>query len=502
MSNAIIKEKHNYIAEMLYSKKEKHTAKDNIIYPFWDRADELIAYYNMLCPDWDNKTYFSLLKINGNNKYRWSINRADFINLDVEKETDFYCSVNTFYAIGKQTSSYSKNLNAIIVDLDYYNIPHLKNLEPWQVAELLKRDVDYPTESFYTESGRGICLFWLLEKTYSTKKSRSFYKKIVETLIDKFKDFGADPKCKDIARVVRIPGSINSKSGNRVKIVTPKYTDIEEYYLNPQRYELSELAEYFWGEYIPKEKPKNIKVKKEKKINNITTLKTVKNLHYTRCKDIETLINIRQDKPQDGIREHLLFIYRLQLLLGGTEPQKALELTLSLNNKLIDPLDKKEVMKATESAVGNAQTYFRLKDKYKAEYGTLNNYLSNGGVYLYSNKTIIELLKITESEMEHLENLINIKEKNNRKRAKYQKNKNTINQIRKEKYDSDKRKSNYKDKLKEQGKMGRDERNAILRQKIKSLLAEGFTQRAIALKLEISLSSTNKHIKSIKENGL
>ena len=500
MENELKKQKHNYIAEMLYSKKEKYKKEDNMIYPFWSKFDELIAYYNMLCPDWDNKTYFSLLKIDENNKYRWSICRDDLVNLDITNETDFYCSINSFYAMGKQTSSYSKHLNSIIIDLDYYNIPHLKNLKPYQVIELMNMEINFPKISFYTTSGRGICLFWLLEKTYSTQKSRNFYKKILLELFKLFEPYGADPKCKDVARVIRLVGTINSKNGNRVKIVTPEHTELETYQHNPIRYELSDLAQYFWGVKEEKEKsePKKVVKKTTKKMNNnITTLKTVKNLYYSRCKDIETLVNIRLDKPQEGIREHLLFIYRLQLLLSGIEPQKALELTLNLNSNLLDPLGDNEVIKATESAVGNAETYFRLKDKYKKEYGSLNTYLSNGGVYLYTNKTIIELLQITTEEMEHLKNLITkeIKIKNKRvKNQEYYKENQEKENNRKKEY--------YHAKLKEQGKLTKQEQLEVIYTKIKSLLAKGFTQKHIATELDIKLPTLKRYIKHIKDNGL
>lgn len=496
MENAL--KKHNYIAEMLYSQKEKFI-KNNCD-DSYNYYDDLMCYLTLLCPNWDDKTYFSLLKIDGNKKYRWSINHSCLVNLDPTNENDFYCSVNTFYAPGKQTGKYAKTLNAIIVDLDYYTIPHLKDLEPHKVFELLKKDVDFPEVSFYTESGRGMCLFWLLEKTYSTQKSRNFYKKIIETMIEKFKDFGADPKCKDVARVVRLPGTINSKNGKMVKIILDNpYLELQEYAKTATRYELQELAEYFWGIRVAKkDEPKKVVKKTTKKVNNnITTLKTVKNLYYSRYTDIETLVNIRRDKPQEGIREHLLFLYRLQLLLSGIEPQKALELTLSLNKQLNDPLGDKEVIKATESAVGNSETYFRLKDKYKKEYGSLNTYLSNGGVYLYSNKTIIELLQITNEEMEHLKNLINkeVKIKNKRvKNQEYYKENQEKENNRKKEY--------YHVKLKEKGKITKKEQLEIIYSKIKSLLAKGFTQKNIATELDIKLPTLKRYIKHIKDNGL
>lgn len=486
MSNVAKKIKHNYVAEILNSNK----LNENI---------NLLYYFRMMCPSWDNDTYFSLAKKVNNTMNRWSINRKELINLSVQNEDDFFCSVNTFYAPGKHSSLYVKNLNALIVDLDYYNIAHLKDLEPWQVIELMKQDLDYPEPSFYTSSGRGLCIVWLLEKTYATKKSKKFYKQIAETLIDVFENFGADNKVKDVTRVIRLDGTKNSKNGKTVKIITPNnFVELEEYADNPIRYELSDLAEYFWGiREVKFDKPKKPK-KSIKRVCKITKLKNVYSLYCTRVKDLETLVELRKDKPLKGYREKLLFLYRLQLLFSGTDSDTSLKLTLNLNSKFFDPLDQKEVINATENAVGNAEVYHRLKDKYSDETNcSLNEYLGRAGVYIYKNSTIIKELEITLDEMEYMDTLINKEIKLKNKRVKnqeyYKTNKENLNEMKREK---------YKNKLKIDGKMSRSEKNNLIREKIKSLLAEGFTQKEIALQLDITTRTVRNHIKYIKENEL
>lgn len=482
-AKAIKKIKHNYIAEILNNKK----LNEDI---------ELLNYFNMLRPDWDNDTYFSICKKINETMNRWSINRDDLINLSIKGEEDLFCSVNTFYAPGKQSGAYTKHLNALVVDLDYYNVPHLKCLEPWQIIKLMEQDLDYPQPSFYTYSGRGLCIVWLLEKTYATTKSRKFYKQIAETLIDKFKDFGADNKVKDVARVIRLTGTKNSKSGNTVKIIYPsKLDEIEAYAENPIRYELNDLAEYFWGiREVKIDKPKKPN-KTAKRVCKVTALKNIYTLYCARIKDLETLVELRKDKPSKGCREKLLFLYRLQLLFIGTDPEIALEMTLKLNNKLYDPLNKKEVIEATKNAVENAEVYNRLKDKYSKNKinCSLNEYLSKGGAYIYKNSTIIKELNITTDEMKHMITLINKEIKLKNKRVK---NKEYY-QLNQEKY-----KEKYKEELKNQGKLSRVEKNNLIRAKIKSLLEEGFTQKNIALQLELGIATVKRHIKYIKESSL
>lgn len=322
-------------------------------------------------------------------------------------------------------------------------------------------DINYPTPSFYISSGQGLYIIWLLEKTVATQKSKKYWRQIELGLIKLFKGFGADERVKDPARVLRIPGTINSKNGNMVKIVES----------NNIRYEMRDIAEYFWGVDIgvEEEKPKINKPKKANKNTNVTTFKSVKNLHYTRAKDIETLVKLRANKLMEGIRENLLFIYRLQLLMAYTEQEIALNMTLELNKKFSDPLCENEVISATQSAVTNAELYFKFKNEYEEEKEklksknekmkiTLNKYLVNSGVYLYKNKTIIEELNITPVEMEHMKTLINMEIKKAHREISnkeyYIKNK-------------DKFKKLYNDNLKEQGKLSRAEQNNLIRGKIK-----------------------------------
>lgn len=477
--------KHNYIAELLHSKK-------------FNRDIELLNYFQMIAPDWDEKTYFSLFKLNPT--CRWSINNSDLRLLDCEGEENFYCSVNSFYAPGKQTGKYAKSLNTLVIDLDYYNMPYLVGLEPWQVIKLLEEDVNYPTPSFYVNSGRGLYLIWLLEKTHATTKSKKYWQQIEETLIEQFKDFGADPKVKDIARVTRLTGTKNSKNGNTVRLIYPDcIEELETYHLNPIRYELSDIAEYYWG-YKSKVNPEPLdKSKKAKKRTcKVTALKTILSLHYSRYRDLETLVELRQDKHMEGIREKLLFIYRLQLLFANVESSKALEKVLELNNKMLDPLSEAEVVNATYNAEDNAEIYFRLKSKYKEDMPyTLNEYLSNGGVYLYKNSTIIRELKITQSEMESMITLINPEEKKRRKNIK---NKDLY--VENKEYHQKRFKKYYKDKLKGKGRMSKKEQLEDIYTKIKSLKNEGFKNKDIAQELDLPIKTLERHITYMKKNGL
>ena len=473
------KVRHNKIAEMLKSTSSAEVGQ---------ATQEMYSYINMVHGTADNG-FISLF--HKDSKSRWGVDNYGWSELNnlAEKE-DIYASVNSFYSPVGCTSSKTKKLNAIFIDLDYYNIEQLKGLNAEEVIQVLRKELDYLEPSIYIDSGNGLYLMWLLNNTYATTSSRAYWRKIEETLIKLFEPFGADTKVKDPARVLRIPGTINSKTGRRARIILPGIfdDDIISYSESPPRFELREIAEYFWGDkkeaikYEPKKKPK---------INNLKSIKTLLTLNYNRALDLERLVELRLDL--EGSREYILFLYRLHLLYANIKPKEALELTLRLNNKLTSPLSDKELIRATKSAETNAEVLNRLKGNYREEYGSLNTYLSNNGAYIYKTSTIIKDLKILISEQQDMLVLIGSEVKKQRKDIRnkdyYENNKDYFKEY-------------HNEKLKIQGKINEKDKISQRREKIKDLLDKGLKQKDICSAMAISKRTCIRDINYLKEQGL
>ncbi|MFI3211350.1 MAG: hypothetical protein R3Y64_09935 [Peptostreptococcaceae bacterium] len=481
------------------------------------KYEEYFKYYKELHNA--KSGFVSLMKVDKVDKAntgRWSLNINDIDSLSIfQDEDDFYCSVNTLIAPGKHKSKDVVKLNALFVDLDYYNDSKFKELTPEQMVQLLELELNYPIPSLYIDSGRGIYVLWLLNNTYATSGSKKFWKRIEEEIIQVFKDFSVDEKVKDMGRVLRVLGSKNSKNGRIVKIIKSANFELCSNIDNPIRYELSDFSEFFWGDkylskrYNGESKDRNKNRNKNRNKKKIFQLKNTYTLSIERYKDLERIVEMRSNRIEKGWREHLLFLYRLNLLYSHIDPSKALDMTLELNSKLGIPMEEKELISATSNTDEISIIYHRLLDTFQHRTNdrvNLSEHMYNGGAFLYKNTTIIKMLGITAEEQEQLSTIIGTDEKNRRKSIRnkewYQENKKYYKRYYSENKAkiSENKQNNYRNKLQEKNKLSRDEQNKIKQSKIKDLMDQGKKQKEIADILMIGISTVKRYAKIIKNN--
>ena len=374
---------------------------------------------------------------------QWHYKYAEFKETDLTGE-NIYITLNTFYKPCRRLE-YIKELNALFIDLDCYKTKFTKeqiimNLE----ANYFNKKI--PTTNYILDSGRGLALIWLINKVPS--KAMPLWKAIEEYLYKQLKEFGADRQALDATRILRVPGSINSKSKTVVSI-------LDEYdYI----YDLREIQK----EFLPELKPREKKKSRPKKINYIYRERS---LYYARIQDITKLCELREYDLR-GHREIILFLYRYYLCSFTEDVQKALEDVLELNSMFIYPLKENEVIRATRSAE--------------------KCYLDKNKEYKYKNDTLIDLLEITEDEEAQMSTIISNREYKRRKRVR----------------DNEYQKNRYLEKLKLDGKVTEKEKLSQRREKIKDLLAGGLEQKDICLQLNISKRTYIRDRQYLKEQGL
>ncbi|MCL2776144.1 MAG: hypothetical protein FWD71_22810, partial [Oscillospiraceae bacterium] len=168
----------------------------------YDKTDGFIANFRFLPNGKKSQKLFKQNELISKNTY--------------DNLPECYTSMNTFRTGKSRTIENIKRLNALYTDIDCYKL----GLTPEQVIFALKMDYYdriIPCPTFIIKSGRGLYLLWKLCGEYD-RKDLPEWKKVQEYLCDKLSIFGADRAAMDAARILRVPGSIHSASGNKVEI--------------------------------------------------------------------------------------------------------------------------------------------------------------------------------------------------------------------------------------------------------------------------------------------
>jgi hypothetical protein len=406
-----------------------------------------IEYVNII--HGDSKGWITKAKICNKEYKQWHYKYKDLIELKFD-EDNVYITLNTFYKTYRRIECI-KELNALFIDLDTYKTGFTKEQILMNLNENHFKQ-SMPIPNFIIDSGRGLYLIWLIKKVPSM--ALPLWKAVEEYFYKTLKEFGADRQALDATRILRVPGSFNSKTHTEVKI-------IDNYnYL----YELREIQ----NEYMPELSEKApIRRGRPKKVKYIYRERS---LYHARILDIIKLCELREYDLK-GHRELILFLYRYYLCYFTEDVEKALYDTLELNSMFRQPLSEKEVTRATKSA---EKVY---KDQNKD--------------YKYKNETLINLLGITDEEQKEMKTIISKDEYKRRKRLRNKKL-----------YNSKKAKEKYKDKLIKNGEITKEEKISLRREKIKDLLAKGLKQKEIYALLNISKRTCISDIKFLREQGL
>lgn len=371
------------------------------------------------------------------------------------KDSNIYISPNSFYKPFRRIENIRK-LNALYIDIDYYSMDKYKNFKFEAIKYNLEKDYfksEVPEPSFIVDTGRGMAIYWLIEPV--PYKALALWNAIQKNFLEKLKEIGGDSKCVDSTRVMRLCGTINSKSK----------TTASMHIYNDYIYSLRELQE----EYLPKLTPyiKNPYHKAKGRKSKVLNLYNLYSLHHARILDLVKIVELREGycrmedsslKPT-GQREFMCFIYRYWSCCFLEDTKLALENTIEFNKNFVQPLSSAEVTKITKSAEKAYKEW--LNDSPSGCY-------SRGG-YNYKNTTLIELLNITEEEERNLITIISTKEKRNRYNYKRREQRRNAEGLTK----------------REQEKLNKENR-------IKKLIKKGYNKAEIARELNLNKSTITR----------
>ena len=366
-------------------------------------SSQYISFTFIYCP-WQDYTIYGykdiidILELQDPFVFEVALHKKDFneqrlismILFSNHLKMNMYTSMSDYKGVRRNSSNlYGSRM--INIDLDVYNTKY----EDYEDDELLMEMQPYFDKvgiqpSVYINSGHGKYISFILDSNINLKLSsmKDLYQNVCKKLIDLLSPFGADKKCSDPTHVFRVPGSVNMKTNEQAYIVfldESKTTNI------------SMLAERLG---IPKVKKEKKTLKKSKK--KYTTSKTMAKSKYSkvneqRHEDLLDLIEMR-NYDIEGHRDLFFHIMSVNCFYMGMPEEEVYSIIDDLNNQLKNPLST--IKPIVKYAKENFDKY--LEDETKA--------------VKYTNKDIVALLDITPGEQKKMQQFIDKKEAQDRRR--------------------------------------------------------------------------------------
>lgn len=284
-------------------------------------------------------------------------------------DVDFQDLKNT----GRKSSSL-KQIRTIGIDIDQYKLG-LSIADVLDHIQAMTIGDEIPEPNMVLTS-RGVQLFYTIDQG-AAPKMEWLATYITTQLIGKLKDIGADPQASDVARILRVPETINTRNDSTV--------DWEVW--QKESYTLQELQAYC--------KPLDKKQGGKKRYNNVTPLNTAIQRFYStnhaRLRDLERLIELRGS--MENHRNTFVFVYAFHRSLIEFDYPALLQTMEKINRDL--GLKANELKKTCKSAYKAAKDFHKhwLENNYKVVYKA-----NDGIIKPYKNTKLVEKLEITVEE--------------------------------------------------------------------------------------------------------
>lgn len=149
----------------------------------------------------------------------YRLDNLEFILARLDRNQDTYMSQGFFTAPNRRAVNLAYLTHAWI-DVDFYNSAY-RAYWPCQVVNGLLdrcRDEGIPLPSVIMSSGRGMYLKWFW-KAAIPRAAAGRAIAVNRALIRLFAEYGADPVAYDVSRILRVAGTVNTKSGTQARVV-------------------------------------------------------------------------------------------------------------------------------------------------------------------------------------------------------------------------------------------------------------------------------------------
>lgn len=369
---------------------------------------------------------------------------------EYKNKKDIYYTPNTFNSPIRREREYLWQLHRFYIDIDHKTgTEPIDQFEVVGAVEQLVEEKKIPQPTEYINSGRGIHIYWDINDSHIMlldlwEKIENYLFNIIKELERSIKNISVDSRVKDPTRLLRLPGSINSKSNSKC------YSMLKN---NGNIYNIFDLKKAY------------IKVNKQYKNNKskITYLptKNLYTLNMSRIEDFKHIVSLRNGDIK-GYRNTLIMLYSYHYrLVNEVTVEELIKVTKEFNKSFKEPYKAKELISVCRS-VNRTVKHFQE---------------DNNKGYKFTNKYIINALDLEEQEQRELVTIISTGEKyrrNNERRTPRNKEGLTTKQA----------------KIQE------------LRRNIADLKRDNFTNSIIAKQLNIPIKTLERHITSMRKEGL
>lgn len=412
--------------------------------------------------------YISLLEIGsealGGQKiikvYNTQLKSLKTIVEETEGREDIYISPNTYW-VRKRSVSTIRQYRSLFIDLDVEKYgKHSKEETMTHIAGLVNQN-KIPEPSMIADSGRGFHLYFRIKN--APKQAIQTFQELEDYLYYQLKELGADLSATDSARVLRLPGTINSRNDAICKIVRKndnlKYSmyELRDQYLNYKENKQTKII-----------KTQEVKTKKEFIVRNIYNSYS---LHITRAEDITTLCKLR-GYDVEGFRNFILHCFSYWTGIYVRDQERLLKEVAAFNETFKSSLPDSEVKGVCKSINKAIEKFIDYEQGVRS--GLIKRVtqgMRDKSGYWYTNKTLIRRLQITEMEQQSMKTIIGTSEKYRRRNV----NRNTS-------------------RRNDEGLTTREQAKQDRIKAVKALHANGMTQLEIAKTLGINQGTVSRHL--------
>jgi hypothetical protein len=322
-------------------------------------------------------------------------------------ETDVYFTQGRFYGYRRLVANLA-GISAAWSEMDFYKVPELQGMHPLAVleeAQVLLERAKIPTPSLAISTGRGLAALWLHDPV--PREALPRWNAVQKRLHEVLKPLGADAGAKDAARVLRLAGTVNGKSGKVVEALRPPgevwaFGDLADEVLPYTREEMAELRDL----RIPRavRRPTG-------RLWTPGQGLTVVTLWEARLSDLQLLLRLRWDgELPPGRRDRWLFLAGCAMSWLAVTPEVMRRELYALAQEA-GGWSEGETVSRLSAVINRAMM---AEGDEKIRYGSVEV----DPRYRFTTQTIQDWLEVTADEERHMRTLISPAEKARRRAQK------------------------------------------------------------------------------------